>query len=350
MNMETTLQTMWEEFFAARDALQKVFKMESDYTYPVCAGLYVGAGKPVDEERLDDCKHMVKSSVGIFSNFRGVVQLPLLSMLALDDDPQNRWERTQANYQILKEHFFGSEYLALVAALLCDSAKDADVPALAERGRTLYNRMKKEHPFLTGQEDSVFAVLLAESARTDDELIADMEACYRLLDERFPKGDGMQTVSHILAMLDGEPTEKVNRVLRLFDALTAAGCKYGKEREPAILAALSARPEPVETLTEEIAETDRYFHEQKGYRGVFGLDRRTRSMHAAMLVSTYHARKDADASAQSDAVMHAAAQQAAIGTIAAQQTAIATIAAQQAAMCAIIASSAAASAAASTSH
>ena len=336
--METTLQAIWDEFFAARGELQSVLKMESEYTYPVCAGLYVGANKPVDAERLDDCKRMVKSSVGIFSSFRGIVRLPLLSMLALDDDPQGRWERTQANYQVLKEYFFGSEYLALVAALLCDTAKDNDVPALAERGRMLYNRMKKEHPFLTGQEDSVFAVLLAESERSDDELIADMEACYRLLDERFPKGDGMQTVSHILAMLDGKPEEKAARVLKLFDALTAAGCKYGKDREPAILAALSARPETVKTLTEEITETDRYFSEQKGYRGVFGLDRRTRSMHAAMLVSIYHARKDA--SAQGDAVLHAAAQQATI----------ATIAAQQAAMCAIIASSAAASAATSSAH
>ncbi len=337
--MGATLQAIWEEFFAVRGAIQTAFKMESEYTYPVCANLYVSAGKPVDEERLDDCKRMVKSSVGIFSSFRGVVRLPLLSMLAIDDDPQGRWERTQANYQILKEHFSGSEFLALVAALLCDTAKDDTVPTLAERGRTLYNRMKKEHPFLTGQEDSVFAVLLAQSGRSDDELIADMEACYRLLDERFPKGDGLQTASHVLAMQDGDPAEKVNRALTLYDALTAAGCKYGRDRELAILAALSARPEPTEALTEEIIETDGYFREQKGYRGVFGLDRRTRAMHAAMLVSTYHARRDADA-AQGDTVMHAAAGQAAI----------AAIAAQQAALCAIIAGSAAASAATSSAH
>lgn len=327
--MNTELQTIAVRYLEAREAVRSVFRMESAYSFPAAANQYVTADRPVDREKLGECKRLIKSEAGIFSNFRGSVLVPLACRLALCEDPQKRWERASANYAILKEHFMRSEFLALAALLLTDSAQDADVPAFAERGKALYRRMKSEHPFLTGQEDSVFAILLAESPKSDDELIADMEACYRLLDERFPKGDGIQAASHVLALTDGAPAEKAGKVIALYDAIRAAGGKYGKEWELSALAAFAADGTPVETTVNEMLEVDALLEGQNGY-SVFGYDRKMRMMHAAMLVSACHMRGR-------DGIVHAAA----------QQSAIAMIAAQQAVLCASIAcSSAAASAAA----
>ena len=326
--MNTELQTIVVRYLEAREAVKSVFRMESTYSYPAAANLYVTADRPVDPEKLADCKQLIKSEAGIFSNFRGSILTPLACKLALCEDPQKRWERASANYAILKEHFMRSEFLALAALLLTDSAEDSDVPALAARGKALYRRMKKEHPFLTGQEDSVFAILLAESPKSDDELIADAEACYRLLDERFLKGDGIQAASHVLAMIDGVPTDKAGKVIALYDAIRAAGGKYGKNWELSALAAFAADSAPVETVVNEMLEVDAMLEGQSGYT-VFGYDRKTRMMHAAMLVSAYHMRGR-------DGIVNAAA----------QQSAIAMIAAQQAVICASIACSSAAAASA----
>ena len=163
-----------------RDLLKKQFRWESDYLYPVCANIFLTEGASPDSERLADCNRMIKESVGIFSNFRGNVRLPLICSLACDQDPQARWERAQGFYQIFKEHFFRSEFLALGAAMLAGSSK-IDAETLASRARILYKRMKKEHPLLTGWEDSVSALLLAQSTRDDDMLIEDVEQCYQLL-------------------------------------------------------------------------------------------------------------------------------------------------------------------------
>ena len=321
--MNETLQARAARFIEDRDAVRAAFKLESDYIYPVCAFLFLAADRPVERERLERCKALVKSTTGLFSNFRGNIRVPLICMLAAGDDPEGRWERTQHSYALLKDAFFGSEYLALAALLLSDTVAADDLPALAVRGKGLYTRMKKEHPFLTGQEDSVFALLLAESLRSDDELIEDMEACYRLLDERFPKGDGLQTASHVLALSSNAPETKVQRMLDLFDAIERGGGKYGKERQLPILAALSLGQQRMEQLAQDILDLDGYLAGQKGYRGVFGLDRRTRTMHAAMLLSLPDG-------------------QPALVNAAVQQTTLAMIAAQQALMCAVMASSAAA--------
>jgi hypothetical protein len=82
-------------------------------------------------------------------------------------------------------------------------------------------------------------------------------------------------------------------------------------------------------LVKDMMEVDAFLEQQKGY-GIFGIDRRTRLMHAAMIVSDeYVPRGAVDTAALS-------------GTIA-------LIIAQQMAMCAVIASTTVATAA-SSSH
>lgn len=332
--MNKTPQELVDRFIETRDAVRAAFRMENEYIYPVCAQIFLAADKPVEIEQLERCKALVKSSTSVFSSFRGNVKLPLLCMLAAGDDPEERWDRTRRYYALLKESFYGSEYLALGAMLLSDAVQEEDVPALAARGKGLYQRMKKEHPFLTGQEDSVFALLLSQSARSDDELIEDMEKCYVLLKERFPSGNGLQAASHVLALSSEIPVDKTFRMIGIFNAIEEAGGKYGKDWQLPILAALSLGQRFQEDLARELLEIDALLSKRKGYKGVFGLDRRARSMHAAMLLSLQH-----EAEPKQPVELVGAA---------AQQATLAIIAAQQALMCAVVASSAASSAA--TSH
>ncbi len=332
--MNKTPQELVDRFIETRDAVRAAFRMENEYIYPVCAQIFLAADKPVEIEQLERCKALVKSSTSVFSSFRGNVKLPLLCMLAAGDDPEERWDRTRRYYALLKESFYGSEYLALGAMLLSDAVQEEDVPALAARGKGLYQRMKKEHPFLTGQEDSVFALLLSQSARSDDELIEDMERCYALLKERFPSGNGLQAASHVLALSSEIPVDKTFRMIGIFNAIEEAGGKYGKDWQLPILAALSLGQRFQEDLAGELLEIDALLSKRKGYKGVFGLDKRARSMHAAMLLSLQH-----EAEPKQPVELVGAA---------AQQATLAIIAAQQALMCAVVASSAASSAA--TSH
>ena len=86
----------------------------------------------------------------------------------------------------------------------------------------------------------------------------------------------------------------------------------------------------MDELVQGLMALDGLLSQQKGYTGVFGMDRRTRMMHAAMLLSLPDRQPE-------------------LVNAAAQQTTLALIAAQQALMCAVIASSVAANAAAANS-
>ena len=309
--MDAALQNMCERFIENRDRVKAAFKWDSSLIYPACANLFCAAGREADPDRLAQCKQLIKEQTGVFSNFRGNVRPALACMLSMEDDSEGKLGRVISNYQLLKQEFWGSGYLVLVSYYLTDLARNQDAASFAERGKALYRRMKKEHPFLTSQEDSVFAVLMAVSEKNDDALVEDMEACYRLLKRRFFSANAVQTASHVLALSDDSPDEKVERMMALYDAILQAGGKYGRDFELAVLAAQAVLPIDPASAATDMLDADAYLARQKGY-GFWGAGRRARMMHAAMIVSdVYSPQLQADAAAMTGTLAMIAAQQAA---------------------------------------
>ena len=327
--MKPELMTLCEAFAANREMLRQSFKWEHDALLSVCANIFTARGLTATEERLKAARDMLKAETGPFSNFRGTGRLAFISLLAASREPEALLARSLRNYEALKGCFHRSEYLALGAAVLADMAPEDDPERRALAGRSLYERMKAEHRFLTSAEDSVFALLLTFSDKSEDALILEMEESYRALKERFSGSNAVQAASHVLCLGEGGSAKRVAALLALFDGFAARGRRYGKYYELPILAALSVLDVEPAAAVEDVLAIDGAMAGLKGYRGLFGLDKKTRLSHAAMLAA------DAACPGRS---MEAAAL---TGTVA-------MIAAQQAAMCAVIASTSATSAAAAT--
>ncbi len=307
--MTAALQRMCEQFIENRDRVKAAFKWDSSLIYPACANLFCAAGKEADAERLAACRQLIREHTGFFSSFRGNVRPALVCLLSMEDGAEEKLARVMSAYQLLKQEFWGSGYLALVAYFLADQAGETETEGYVARGKALYRRMKKEHPFLTSEEDSVFAVMMAFSEKSDDALIEDTEACYRLLRQRFHSANAVQTASHVLALADGTPEEKAGRVIELYDALRRAGCKYGRDYELAVLAALAIQKADISQLADDVAEADAFLRGQQGY-GFFGAGRRARLMHAAMIAADSRAPlRQTDAAALTGTLAMIAAQQ-----------------------------------------
>jgi len=323
--MRDSLNQLCNNFITNRNIVNKIFKWENDLLVAAGSTTFLNRGVLVDEEKLEQCKTLLKEQVGIFSNFRGNVELPLVCLLAVSDKPQEKLQKTKQYYDVLKQEFFGSEYLVLAAAVLADMVPEEQAEKMAEKARSIYNKMKQDHPFLTSSEDSVYAVLMAVSEKSDEALMEEMEVCYKKLKESFSASNEVQALAHVLSIAEGGAEEKCNKVVALYDALRDAEIKYGKYHELVVLASLALLPVEQSTLVEDIKAVDAFLAEQKGY-GFLGLDKKTRLMHAAMIVSADYTKNDNT-------------------EIAAMTGTLAAVAAQQAAMCAVIAASAASSAA-----
>lgn len=332
--MRESLSALCGSFIKNRNVIKSAFGWESPYLYPVCAVIFMDKGQTADAERLKYCQRILKEHVGVFSNFRSTAKLSMLSMMAVDPDPEDKLRRALQVYDALKEHFWGSEFLPVASMIIADAVDPVRFPEIAARTRHIYNLMKNEHPFLTSSEDSVFAAMLALSSLTDEQVVDETEHCYRLLKPQFFSGNAVQSLSHVLALCDGGPEEKCRRTMELFRGLKEKGYRYGTDYELATLGVIAMLPGEIGEIIADVSAADDFLSGQKGY-GIFGIGRKQRLMHAGMLVACDYMHE------LSNPVMSTAA----IGGT------ISLIAAQQAAMCAaIVASSAAASTASSTGN
>ncbi len=329
--MRPSLSGLCQRFIENRDIVKSAFPWDNTYMFPVCAAIITDKGMRADETRLKNCNDLLKEQTGVFSNFRSTAKIAMVAMLSVAPSSTTLLSNALQVHDLLKEHFWGSAYLPVAAMILADLLPADRYSEVAARTRQIYDRMKAEHPFLTSGEDSIFAAMLALSDRSDEELIAETEACYRLLKPEFFSHNAVQSLSHVLALCDGDAVRKCSATVDLFQTLKSNGRKYGTDYELATLGVLAMLPAEAGTVASDLIDADDFLSGQKGY-GFFGMGRRQRLMHAGMIVTSDYLKNDRT---MSTAAIH--------GTIS-------LIAAQQAATCAAIAASTAAANAANSSN
>ncbi len=328
--MTETLKKRCELFIENYNTIRSGFVWENSYLYPICANVFTEKNKRVDAAWLKECVSVLKQKTGLFSNFRGISRLVIASFLAVSEQPERKMEQTLQVYQLLKEHFWASDYLPVAALIVENLAQPAEYKHVAMRTREIYNQMKNEHPFLTSSEDSTLAAVLALSEKSNEQLIHDMEQCYQLLKPNFFTGNSVQSLSHVLALGEGLPDAKCRKLMELFELFKREGCKYGTSYELPTLGVLALLEVDAKTLVSEITEVDAYLKTQKGF-GMFGIGAKQRLMYAGMLVADNYIN----------------AEQSTL-TTAAINSVVAIVIAQQVAICAAIAASSAAAASASS--
>lgn len=322
--MRPSLQSLCNSFIESRDTIKETFFWGSSYIYPVAAAVFVDKRVTADRERLEMCGDILKENTGFFSNFRNYVKLPMISMMAVSSDPEEKLKKALAVYELLKQHFFSSTYLPLASMTISDYIEPVHYEVVARRTRRIYDLMKQEHPFLTSGEDSVFAALLALSNASDEVIVQNTEECFDILKPQFFSSNAVQSLSHVLALCEGDTEMKCNRAMKLFYKLKDQGYKYGTGYELATLGVLAMLPADLDTIADDIVQVAEFLASQRGY-GMLGMTKRQRLMHAGLIVTSDYL--DQNTSMQAAAV----------------SSTISLIIAQQTAMCAAIAASAAAS-------
>ena len=265
-------------------------KMEFPEMVLACAGIFLAAGVTPDMNRLAECKKLLKSKAGIFSNFRGSDELLVRCKMALSADPELYFENLEREYQRIKT-FFSGEQTVLAAMILAEQG--SSVEDLAEKTKQIYKDMKEAHPWLTSENDLPFAALMAVSGRDASSVYAEAEEIYALLGKNLHADkDTRQMLSHILAIRSGSAEEKCDKLCALADGLKAAGHSLGRGSRLAILGILADSTLPTASLVERISETDDFLKQYKPFHGIFGVGKDCRRMFAVQMVHSSLSNED----------------------------------------------------------
>ncbi len=315
-------------FVKNRDIMKENFKWENSMMFPLCASIYTERGLEMKPDKMKLCKEIIKRNTGIFSSFKGIPFMALVTLLSLEDNPESKFTEVLKIYDILRNEFHSSSYLPLSAFVISYISETDDYVRVTQKAKDIYMKMKNEHPFLTSSEDCGYAVLTALSNFEPDEAIDEMEKCYDILKDKFFSANAVQSLSHILALGEESSIDKCNKAINIFNQLKERNCKFGTGVELSVLGLLAIAAENIDETIDEIVEVNEYLASIKGF-GAFGIGKTQRIMYSAILVSQENKKQFSE---------HAM-------NIAAVNSITNLIIAQQAAMTAVIASSAAASSA-----
>ncbi len=298
--MDNRLELMCKDFIKNRDVLKKAFAWESPLIVSTSSIMLLDSGKKLDENNFLECNKIIKENTSGFSNFRGIIKMPVITSMALSVDPLEKLNKSSCFYEILKNYFSGSQYLALGSLMLTDIVERHKYEEVACRAKSIYTQIRKIHPFLTSSEDITFCLLLASSEMSEERILEETEKCYELLKPNFSSANAVQALSHVLTLLEGTPEEKSENTISLFNNLKEKGYKYGKNFEiPALglLANLGKQGDnniTQDELINKFEEVDTYLSNQKDYKGVFGVSKQQRYMHTSMILNKYYNDKNID--------------------------------------------------------
>lgn len=291
--MDKKLKDFLERFMYNQELLRSRYKFESASACALAAVESTARGRDLEIETLEKAEDLLKKETGIFSSYRGVLRIIVLSKLSSSRYPERLLKESLEVREILKNYFIPGDYTALLSLLLpelCTYVEEAVV-----FGKEIYEGIKRDHRFLTGGEDILLSCLIAATTKKDIRILDDIENCFRQLKDHIDAyQDSRQMVAEVLCMGERDIRFNIVRFLRLHDELKEAGYKVPGDMKLSSLAALALSEIPISDALDTIKQIDAFLAKQKPYKGIFSFNKRDRIAHSAALTSAYFSGYDPD--------------------------------------------------------
>ena len=186
------------------------------------------AAEPGSE--LEETAKVLTKEAGAFSPLNSSMRHAVAAIVNRRGlDPVAVVHRTRETLAVFKEFKLRrSEFHAHLAALILvlDARGGTPSRGTIARMKAIIDRWEEDHWFLTGVDDYPMAAMHATRDLSVEQLGIDVEQIYQLLRQaKYPSGEQLQLVSHLLMFSDLGPREAAER----FD-LTAKALKNAKQR------------------------------------------------------------------------------------------------------------------------
>lgn len=242
----------------------------------------------ISAEQVKAAKKLIERDTSMWSYFRGTNEFLLAVLLTGEANPEEILTRSLENYENLKQRkFYSSAYLVLASYSIAKHGDPSQYNRIYDRFEEFYAGMKANHFWLTGDNDYVYAAILAMSDLSVQATIDKTEAIYQSLKTYgLTAGNELQNLSNILAFGENAVDFDCQRAMALYAALKQRKCKissYGL----ALVGVLSLIMENPDSMADEVTEVYDQLKQLKGY-GAWSLGHTERAILAASIVADYY--------------------------------------------------------------
>ena len=270
-----------------RAAIHKSFFLENELMAVAAALVFTDEGREADIEKMKSARKLLNKNTRLLSNLRDIIELVILSKMALANDPEKYLEDFLSVYnKMIKGKFLENDYMALASVTILDYGLEDECDEIIERANEITKRMNKDHPILTSVDDTSFIVFLAITRKNVDQILADLTEGYDYIKSAKTgiNADPTYELCEVLAVSYGDMTSKCDKIIKIYKALEKQGSDYTSGYVVSALGSLIDSEMDPEKLANEIVESEVYLKDQKGF-GNTSMDRSTRVMYAVLLTA-----------------------------------------------------------------
>jgi hypothetical protein len=255
--------------------------------------IYGFEGRTVDCNSILRCHGIIKSGVGITSFLRGNMSICIASMLSLQANPQEMFERTISVYDMLREKKLKkSEFLAVAAYQIASNAKPEEYPMRVERMRAFYDGIKAYSWFNAGKDDYIFAASFALSDADVGQGVGLIGELYQRMRPEFRGKGNVLSLAEVLVIGGLSGPQAADRVSVLRNALRTQRVRLDKSFAIPSIGVLALLNVSADEIAREIGEAQALLKSQKGF-GMFSVSKMERQLLATAIVA-YGYSKDSD--------------------------------------------------------
>ncbi|WP_302671935.1 DUF4003 family protein [uncultured Clostridium sp.] len=238
----------------------------------------------VEVDKINLALDTIKKNTSMFSNFRGINKLTTAITISFEDDMEGSLKEIISIYENLKDNFFPNEYLVMAAQVIFNARYRVNVDDAVKNTRVAYDYMKKHHRFLTGQEDIANAAIIATTSSNLEETFKEIEESYQYLkDNGISYSNNIQSLSHILSLINLPSRQKCDEVLEMNSILKENKVPVKDYLIP-MLGIITFLTDNKKKFAENISDISIILKKEKGF-GNFALGANFRNMISATLVS-----------------------------------------------------------------
>lgn len=262
---ELLMLTRYTNYLDSLDPIRKSTKWFTDDFRRLMAINYAIHETPFDAARFEHAQAALKQKTGLFSKFRGSNNFVWLSFLdaKYEDIDSAIDEALRLDTLLDRKHFRFSMLRPFIASQLINVEEPK---RRLDEASALYQTFKRNHPWLTSEEDLLSALVLVQAFDDHEALNTRIETYYEALKTELPRSNELQLVSHLLTFSELSADEVVARFLDWHAWLKSQAIAVKAEHLPplALLSIVSAPNEKdrrdVIEITNAEKERNRWFH------------------------------------------------------------------------------------------
>ena len=216
MNRKQVVALLQKNYQEIKAGKGKWFDKQSAYTI---ARAFTTNSRHFSDDEYRHLEKVLQDELGVFNVLGQPLRGILLGLLSANG--KNRELDIHiliTDYQRLRDIGFQSSSYSYFSAYLLQFTENAEKEFIARRGKSIYDEIKSHHYFLTGAEDGMIAIMLAQQetleALTTNQIGMLVEEYYQALnDHGFYKSNELQFAAATAVMLTGSFSQELVEAL-----------------------------------------------------------------------------------------------------------------------------------------